>query len=380
MYNYPFTMPEVPNVAETPRVFERVFDSQIVRVVVSVGAFLTAAVLLGFKDDITKSWPLSAWPGFGGHVVLAAAIYWSASSLLLGVGICQYFAADQKTARIDRVRTAEKATLNSALSDLKGHLERVKRDLETLPGGSAFREQFALRADDLQLLLTTALSGSLDASDLESGVRSQVASIAHLASLYGPTGANTCHAYVMRFVAQPTDKECELVHMVPGDGRFDAKNGLLLAELGLAADMDGSRDSRVQPFALAAVHPGTANSLPNCFAAQAAFAGKDVAGIAEVERYIKPAAEMDNPGDVAFAKAYGSHSWAFGKSLISSPLCVPLGKARREKIGVVTITSDGSNIMGGVEERWEIFWMIMRPYTDGIAVLLKLLLKLKKIT
>jgi hypothetical protein len=33
--------------------------------------------------------------------------------------------------------------------------------------------------------------------------------------------------------------------------------------------------------------------------------------------------------------------------------------------------------MGGVEERWEIFWMMMRPYSDGIAVLLKLLLKLR---
>lgn len=142
--------------------------------------------------------------------------------------------------------------------------------------------------------------------------------------------------------------------------------------------MDGSEDSRVRPFALAAVHPDAVSALPNGFAAQAVFAGKDVAGIAEVERYIKSAGGMDNPEDKAFAKAYAAHSWAFGNSLISLPLWVPQGKAKRETIGVITITSDGSKIMGGVQERWEIFWMIIRPYTDGIALLLKLLLKLRK--
>jgi hypothetical protein len=370
-------MSDAPNAAETPKIFERVFDSKIVRVAISVGAFFTAAVLLGFKDEITKSWPLAAWPGFNGQFALAAAVYWSASVLLLAVGICQYIAADQKTARTERKRKAEKAGLDEKLASLTQQLENVKNELETLPGGPSFREQFALRADDLQLLLTTALAGSSDPAALESGLRLLIAGMAHLASLYGPTGANACYAYAMRFVAQPSAAECALVHMVPGDGHFDPGNGLLLAVTELAAKMNGEKDTRIQPFALATVPSDNVDSLPRVFATQAVFARKDIAGVAEVLSYLDSTSET-SPEVARFAAAYKVHPWAFGQSFISLPLCVHSGAQRRDRIGVVTITSDGPKIMGGVEERWEIFWMIMRPYTDGIAVLFELLLKLRK--
>lgn len=371
-------MPEPPRVQDGPQNFERVFDSTWVRVVVSIGAVLTAALLLGFKEKITSSWPLADWPGFGGQFVLSAAVYWVGSLVLLAIGICQYFAADQKSRRIDRSRITEKADLNATLTSLQGQLGEITKELETLPGGPAFREQFARGADNLQLVLATALAGASDPSALESGLRELVAMMAHLASLYGPTGASTCYAYIMQFVAQPTNTECQLVHMVPTAESFDRSHGVLLTVPELSAKMDGHKDARVMPFALAAV-PGNrrGENLATVFAPQAVLARKDVAGVSDVSAYSSGTSEVSAAASAAFAEARGGNIWAFGLSFISLPLCVPSGTEERDRIGVVTITSDGPNIMGGSEERWEIFWMMMRPYTDGIAVLLKLYLATK---
>jgi hypothetical protein len=144
----------------------------------------------------------------------------------------------------------------------------------------------------------------------------------------------------------------------------------------LAANMGGNPDTRVREFALATVPSEKLDSLPSVFAVQAVFARNDIAGVAEVAAYLNVGTESD-PDIARFAKAHNAHTWAFGQSFISLPLCVSSRTKRRERIGVVTITSDGPKIMGGIQERWEIFWMMMRPYSDGIAILLKLLIKLR---
>jgi hypothetical protein len=377
---------------EEPKGLDRLFDSVIVRVIVSVGTFLTAAVLLAFKDLITSTWPLGGhpWPGFGGQIVWVPAVYWIGSLLLLLMGICQLVAGFRKDKRTERNRKTESAGLKGDIVELKrqnaqaetkidglnNQLDQVKQSVETLPGGGDFREQFAHRADELHLTTTTALLEAPSSAELANGIQRLLTAMAQLAFSYGPSDGKRHSAYVMKVVSPSGPIEQNLLAMVPEGVQNRQYQTLLLVEPDLNATMDGAKDNSVQPFALGVSGPAQpGNEVSVVPGAQLVSGGTDIIGVPDIGDQNELGMTLVPNALTAFSDFCSTHPWAFGKSFISLPLAVPSGATARDTIGVVTITSDGPKIMGGSEDRWKIFWMVMRPYTDGVATLLKLFLE-----
>ena len=368
--------------------FEKIFDSSFVRVLVDAGLLITSFLLLGFKDDITKNWPFGTepWPGFSGCLVLSAAIYWACVGVLFVTGICRHVATAIKEKRTGNKQNSEKNKLNGDLEKLKlqneesnGNLAKLsielgtlKEDIETLPGGPTFREHFAAGADDLQVLLLSSFSRKSDLGELAIYIRKLLTAMADLADAYGPTGAHKCSAYVMTFVEQPPQSEMALLKMVPTGYQQNQYQGWLFAEPDLFAPEREKSDDPIQRFALGVVGE-SAGLQPAMPGPQLVFKGGEIAGVPDVKQLEEYKAKVTAEAITAFINFCETQKWAFGRSYVSLPLQVPQGKGRNT-IGVVTITSDGPNIMGGMVERWEIFYMIMRPYSDGIAILLQMFL------
>jgi hypothetical protein len=200
--------------------------------------------------------------------------------------------------------------------------------------------------------------------------------MAQLAFSYGPSDGKRHSAYVMKVVNPSGSIEQNLLAMLPEGVQNSQYQTLLLVEPDLNATMEGARDKSVQPFALGVSGPAqTGNEVSVVPGAQLVSGGTDIIGVPDIGDQNELRTTLAPNALTAFSNFCSAHPWAFGKSFISLPLAVPFGTTARDTIGVVTITSDGPRIMGGSGDRWKIFWMVMRPYTDGLATLLKLFLE-----
>ncbi len=344
------------------------FNSTSVRVVISVLPLLSGVFLLVFRTEITESWPAGGWPDDPVRFVPAAFIYWlslvSTAALFLGRDVLKAKSEEESAENQSRLS----AELQSALAEVAESQREQRKATETLPGPT-FRGEFARKADRLQVHVAVALFTDPTGDELINMIRELVSDIASLASTYGPHDNGALYrAHVMTYVTDLSDES--LVRLrIP-----DIENeGYLLLRPDLSATMEHEATEEVPVFALpvpAKNQIGTPtlgfNVIPG---PQVAFVLGSYGGIPNVSEF-KSAARRTSPAIVQALEEW-TVSNPFEGSFVSFPLGAPKGKSERQNVGVVTIYTDIPNVIGGREERWNIFGMMMRPFFNGVATLLK---------
>lgn len=202
--------------------------------------------------------------------------------------------------------------------------------------------------------------------------------MAHLASVYGDSGDALCKAHVMTYVEPVAESDVGSLCAVPeGVNPLAAYRGYLISDSLLAATMKGLDPGGVEVFSLGIPVVGLLGregTTPVMLGPQLAFFSAEMSGIPDVSKQEVLARAVGSATAAAFGKFLGDARNPFKGSLVSFPLGMPQGRTvPRKNIGVVTVYSDRPGIMGGRNERWRVYSMVMRPYMDGIAALLSVL-------
>lgn len=357
-----------------------------------------AVVLLAFEDDIHASWPVGPWPGGRGEIAWPAVFYWGCLIGWLVLFILHDRAKSASEKQLSDAQSGALRKLNNDLGDSRKEQRnasvaltelqkaaraeqqeanrRIQEALETLPD-KVFRGEFARKAGHLQRYVTIALGSTLAAEELRSMIRGLLSDIAGLASTYGPNEDEVVYrAHIMEYDVH-ADGQVTL-ELSPAGAAPRGYDGMLVLRRDLAATMtsDEGDESLHEDFVFGmprgieddegklTVMPG-----PQHVFVKGEFRGiLDVRGIDELRNSVR--------GDVIES----FRNWEenpFRGSLVSFPLAVPVGSANRVRIGVVTVYADQPNMIGGHEERWKIFALLMRPYIDGVATLLSRLQELE---